>query len=90
MFLKRAQSKQQNGKTLSSLEERLLNPDFYGPFPLVELTNELFERGASAGGGTGIGLDLAHSIIKAHNGSIQMFNNDGPGATVQIEIPVSG
>jgi signal transduction histidine kinase len=39
--------------------------------------------------GTGLGLAIVHRIIDAHAGRISVLNNeDGPGATVSIELPV--
>lgn len=39
--------------------------------------------------GVGIGLSLSRTIIQAHGGSIEAFNNPGkPGATVKIVLPL--
>lgn len=41
-------------------------------------------------GGTGIGLHLCRTIIAAHGGSIEGFNNpDGPGATFRFTLPAA-
>ena len=40
-------------------------------------------------GGMGVGLRLCQTIVHAHDGQIEGFNNtDGPGATFRIELPV--
>ena len=39
--------------------------------------------------GTGLGLTIVHRIIDAHAGRVSVANNDdGPGATVRIELPL--
>ena len=38
--------------------------------------------------GMGVGLPLAHTILRAHGGRVEAFNNDGPGATFRILIPI--
>jgi PAS domain S-box-containing protein len=41
-------------------------------------------------GGTGIGLHLCRTIISAHGGIIEGFNNpDGPGATFRFTLPAA-
>ncbi len=41
------------------------------------------------GKGTGLGLPICYGIVKMHRGTISAFNNeDGPGATFEIVIPV--
>ena len=37
--------------------------------------------------GTGLGLSISHNIIKAHQGTIDVENNDGQGARFIIKIP---
>lgn len=39
-------------------------------------------------GGMGIGLSVAHEILKAHHGSLHVANGGDGGAVVTIEIPV--
>lgn len=40
-------------------------------------------------GGTGIGLALVKKFVDAMSGSITATNNDGPGCTITISLPVS-
>lgn len=41
------------------------------------------------GQGTGLGLSLVHSIIKEHNGTIEVCNTAGGGAGFVIHLPVA-
>ncbi len=42
------------------------------------------------GEGIGLGLSIAYRIIENHGGKIWAYNNPGPGATFEIELPVRG
>jgi Na+/proline symporter/nitrogen-specific signal transduction histidine kinase len=42
------------------------------------------------GQGTGLGLPLAHSIIREHLGSIDVETSPGKGTTVVVELPSTG
>ena len=37
--------------------------------------------------GTGLGLAVVHSIVKAHQGTIGIESNDVPGCTVTVKVP---
>ena len=37
--------------------------------------------------GTGLGLFVSHNIVQAHQGSIDVRNNEGPGATFTVRLP---
>ena len=39
--------------------------------------------------GTGLGLPLAHQIVKEHDGSMIIESHDGVGTKVRVELPVS-
>jgi signal transduction histidine kinase len=48
----------------------------------------LFHRGRSAGGlGSGVGLNLVRRIVEAHQGTIELMDND-PGAHFRLCFPV--
>lgn len=38
-------------------------------------------------GGTGLGLVIAAELVKAHGGTVELINNDGPGAEFEITLP---
>jgi signal transduction histidine kinase len=38
--------------------------------------------------GTGLGLAIVHRIVDAHAGRVSVTNNDGPGATVSLRLPL--
>jgi Na+/proline symporter/signal transduction histidine kinase len=42
------------------------------------------------GQGTGLGLPLAHSIVREHLGSIDVESSPGRGTTVVVELPATG
>ncbi len=41
-------------------------------------------------GGTGIGLALVKSLVTAMGGRVRAVNNDGPGCTIIITMPIAG
>ncbi|MDH4299875.1 MAG: ATP-binding protein, partial [Dehalococcoidia bacterium] len=43
-----------------------------------------------AGKGTGLGLSICHGIVTEHGGQIYARSQLGKGATVVVELPVSG
>ncbi len=59
------------------------------------LPREAFERlftpfFTTKSNGMGVGLRLCQTIVHAHDGSIEGFNNaDGPGATFRIRLPLN-
>jgi len=62
-----------------------------GPGIEPTLFPKLFEPFASSrldAKGTGLGLAVAEGIIKEHNGVITAQNNEGPGATFEIVMPI--
>ena len=46
-------------------------------------------HGAARAGGTGLGLAMAiaHELIRAHGGSIQLIDKHGPGTRFRITLP---
>ncbi|MEP3524948.1 MAG: HAMP domain-containing sensor histidine kinase [Hyphomicrobiales bacterium] len=63
-----------------------------GPGVPKRAQEHLFEafRGSLSKGGTGLGLAIAHEIVTAHGGTIKLTDDDGPGATFEIELPNKG
>ena len=64
-----------------------------GPVVAAELVPTLFEpfRRASGdrlehGGGAGLGLTIARSIVAAHGGTIRAFANPDGGLTVEVRL----
>ncbi len=51
---------------------------------------EPFFTTRQVGSGTGLGLHLAHNIMKKHSGSIAVQSKEGAGSTFIIRIPVNG
>ena len=40
------------------------------------------------GKGTGLGLSICNSIIKNHNGSIEVESEEGKGSLFRIKLPI--
>jgi signal transduction histidine kinase len=66
-----------------------------GPVVPADQVQQLFEpfRRQSGerldhGGGVGLGLTIARSIVAAHGGEIVARTNDGGGLTVEVQLPV--
>jgi signal transduction histidine kinase len=51
---------------------------------------EPFYTTRQAGEGIGLGLYLAHNIVKSHNGTIDVDSKEGEGSTFRVRIPVEG
>ena len=54
--------------------------------PFRRLSGERLDHG----GGVGLGLTIARSIVAAHRGSVDATANPGGGLTVTVRLPVSG
>ena len=46
------------------------------------------EGGATASGGSGIGLSLVHDYVALHGGAVQVFDNAGGGSVFVVDLPV--
>ncbi|MCZ7587548.1 MAG: HAMP domain-containing histidine kinase [Gaiella sp.] len=55
--------------------------------PGVDPDVDVFARGVSGAGSTGLGLWLAHSIAEAHGGSLELVPGSGPGARFRLSLP---
>ncbi len=51
---------------------------------------EPFYTTRQVGEGIGLGLYLAHNIVKSHNGTIDVESKEGVGSTFRVKIPVQG
>jgi signal transduction histidine kinase len=51
---------------------------------------EPFYTTRQVGEGIGLGLYLAHNIVKHHNGTIDVQSEEGRGSTFRVRIPVEG
>ena len=57
-----------------------------------KIKNKIFDpffTTKQVGEGTGLGLSIAHSIIKSHNGEIQIKSEEGKGTEFIIVLPLS-
>lgn len=62
------------------------------PAELLPVLFDPFRRGshhagAASSGGLGLGLYIAHEIVRAHGGEIQVTSEQGPGTIVSVELP---
>lgn len=51
---------------------------------IARMFNPFFTTRAA---GTGLGLAIVHRIVDAHDGRVQVFNNESGGATVELVFP---
>jgi len=60
-----------------------------GPGVPSAMQGKLFAAFNTSGkaGGTGLGLAIAAELIRAHNGTIRLVEQDGPGAEFEIMLP---
>ncbi len=61
-------------------------PHVFEPFYRA---NSTAMRRASAGGGSGLGLSLAHWIVEAHDGEISLSSAPGAGTTFTVHLPLA-
>jgi len=45
---------------------------------------------APVGKGTGLGLSICYSILKQHNGSLEVNSAEGRGSTFTVKLPTAG
>jgi len=58
------------------------------PPEMLENLFQLFQTNKPTG--TGFGLWVAHDIIRAHNGTIQVCSEEGKGSEFKIRLPAAG
>lgn len=68
----------------------------YGPGVPADARSKIFERFYTADpsrarqkGGTGLGMAIAQSVVKAHHGFICASGSDGTGLTLTVVLPVA-
>ena len=61
-----------------------------GPGLPESMQDKIFTAFNTSGrqGGTGLGLAIAAELIRAHNGTIRLVEQDGPGAEFEITLPI--
>jgi two-component system CheB/CheR fusion protein len=90
----------EHGASLRGVDVRLYQQDStaavevvdYGPGIAEDARAHVFERFYKVdtdGSGLGLGLYVAHAIIQAHDGSIDVHSTDGRGTTVVIRLPLA-
>jgi signal transduction histidine kinase len=78
-------------KISAAIEGEAIQVDFQddGPGVNPELKETIFEPFVSTGeDGTGLGLSVSYGILTAHNGMLQLVDNDQPGACFRVIIPM--
>jgi len=55
--------------------------------PGVDPTVDVFARGVSASGSSGLGLWVARTIAEGHGGSLDLAAEPGPGARFRLSLP---
>jgi len=55
--------------------------------PGVDPSLDLFARGVSGAGSTGLGLHVAREIAGAHGGTLELVPSPGAGATFRLALP---
>jgi len=57
---------------------------------VLERAGKMIFTTKSSGQGLGIGLYLANATIERFGGSVQLYNQDGGGALIQVNLPIAG
>jgi CheY-like chemotaxis protein len=79
--------------TLAGGRYMILSVRDTGPGILPQIKERIFEpffTTREIGGGTGLGLSVAHGIAKSHGGAISCESEPGRGATFRVYLPEAG
>ena len=83
-----AEQKLMRNEPLTLIEAALLDEEVWrSRVTPAALNKQLFERGRSLAGGTGVGLDIVKSVAKAHQGVVQIYDHPIHGAGLQLLLP---
>jgi PAS domain S-box-containing protein len=58
-----------------------------GPGIAPDVLAQLFQRGATSGGGYGLGLWIVKQIVEAHGGEVRVESTLGAGTTFKVVLP---
>ncbi|MFD6067825.1 sensor histidine kinase [Amycolatopsis lurida] len=61
----------------------------HGPGIDTTLAGDAFDRFASTGGSSGLGLSIVRWVAQAHGGTLAVYNADEGGAIFELRFPVS-
>jgi signal transduction histidine kinase len=62
----------------------------HGPGIDPSLARQTFERFASAGGSSGLGLSIVRWVAEAHHGMLRVYNAEEGGAIFELVLPADG
>ncbi|HZJ59388.1 MAG TPA: ATP-binding protein, partial [Chitinophagaceae bacterium] len=84
------QTKRMGGKTNGERVEISVSDNGNGiPKNIVDKIFQPFFTTKPTGEGTGLGLSLAHEIVKAHGGELKVETKEGEGTKFIIVIPIT-
>jgi two-component system OmpR family sensor kinase len=61
-----------------------------GPGIDPSVAAETFDRFASSGGSSGLGLSIVRWVAQAHGGTLRVYNSEGGGAIFEMALPGEG
>lgn len=82
-----ALTKMEQGAELTILEQLLVDEVWRDKVTPLAMNRELFKRGESHTGGTGVGLDLVKKSMDMHQGAVRIYDHPKYGTGVQLLIP---
>jgi two-component system, chemotaxis family, sensor kinase CheA len=78
-----------------AIERGLIKADEAARLTDSEVTNLIFESGFSTASeitevsGRGVGMDVVRTVLDRLKGTVQIINNPGKGATIQLRVPLT-